>query len=79
MKNDEEVKTMGKTKHSPLRAIRAKCIDCSGGSRAEVRRCTVTDCSLYPYRMGKNPYHGLSTRQRKGSHSRKTKENVGVS
>jgi hypothetical protein len=40
---------------SPLRAIRAKCIDCSGGNMAEVRRCTVYRCAVYPFRMGRNP------------------------
>lgn len=41
---------------SPLKAIRAKCIDCSAGSVEEVKSCPVTDCPLYPFRMGKNPY-----------------------
>ena len=40
---------------SPLKAIRAKCLDCSAGQRAEVRLCPVTDCPLYPLRMGRNP------------------------
>jgi hypothetical protein len=39
---------------SRLQAIRAKCIDCSGGSLAEVRDCWAKDCDLYPYRMGKS-------------------------
>lgn len=38
-----------------LRAIRAKCIDCSGESVAEVRACALADCPLHPYRMGRNP------------------------
>ena len=40
---------------TPLRAIRAKCIDCSAGSAKEVRECVILDCPLYPYRMGKSP------------------------
>lgn len=41
---------------SPLaKAIREKCIDCSGGSLAEVRLCPVLKCALWPYRMGENP------------------------
>lgn len=35
--------------------IRQKCLDCSGGNRADVANCTVIKCALYPYRMGKNP------------------------
>ncbi len=40
---------------TPIKAIRAKCIDCCAGSKNEVKLCTCTDCSLYPYRMGKRP------------------------
>ena len=40
---------------TPIKSIRAKCIDCSGGSLKEVRLCPVKDCTLYPYRMGKRP------------------------
>ena len=40
---------------SAIRAIRAKCIDCSGGSPSEARKCTAIGCALWPYRMGTNP------------------------
>ncbi len=33
------------------RAIRAKCLDCSGGIAAEVALCGVQDCPLFAYRM----------------------------
>jgi hypothetical protein len=39
-----------------LKAIRAKCLDCSGGSHAEAADCLVKSCALYPFRMGKNPW-----------------------
>jgi hypothetical protein len=39
----------------PLKAIRAKCLECSGGSTAEVKACEAEDCPLYPYRFGHNP------------------------
>jgi hypothetical protein len=41
-------------KVTPLRAIRAKCLDCSL-SKKEIRFCAVSSCPLYPYRLGKNP------------------------
>jgi hypothetical protein len=47
--------------HTPLRAIRAKCVDCSGGSVAEVRKCTAVFCELWPFRMGFGPYHARSS------------------
>ena len=31
-------------------AINAKCWDCSGEQRLEVKLCTVKDCALYPVR-----------------------------
>lgn len=34
---------------SMARAIRAKCLNCSGYQRAEVRDCVLTDCPLFPY------------------------------
>lgn len=41
---------------TPIKAIRAKCLDCCGGSSKEVRDCTAGDsCPLFPYRLGKRP------------------------
>jgi hypothetical protein len=45
---------------SPIKAIRAKCLDCSAGNDAEVRKCTAFRCALWPLRMGVNPFHGKS-------------------
>jgi hypothetical protein len=43
-----------------LRAIRRRCIDCSGNSDGEVRSCKFgpdhsAPCALHPFRMGRNP------------------------
>ena len=43
-------------KTNPMKAIRAKCIDCCAGNMAEVKICHITACDLHPYRMGKNPF-----------------------
>ena len=40
---------------TPLKASRAKCLDCCAGQINEVRQCPCMDCPLYPYRFGKNP------------------------
>lgn len=40
----------------PLKAIRANCLQCVGGSSNEVKLCTSKTCYLYPFRFGKNPY-----------------------
>jgi hypothetical protein len=39
---------------SRLKAIRRKCLDCSGCSVAELRGCKHTGCDLHPFRMGKS-------------------------
>lgn len=47
---------------SPVKAIRAYCLSCVCGNAAEVRRCEITRCPLYPFRFGKNPYYGKKGR-----------------
>lgn len=42
---------------NPIKAIRAKCLECSCENPNEVRECPITDCALYPFRFGRNPYH----------------------
>ncbi|WP_045221068.1 hypothetical protein [Desulfonatronum thioautotrophicum] len=41
---------------NPLKAIRAKCLECCGGSPKEVRLCPDLSCVLHPFRTGKNPF-----------------------
>jgi len=50
---------------SPLKAIRANCIDCSGGTLKEVKDCVIHNCPLYPFRMGRNPnrYQNITNEQ----------------
>lgn len=40
---------------TPMRAIRAKCLDCSADQPSEVRLCPIKSCPLWPYRFGKRP------------------------
>ena len=40
---------------TPIKAIRAKCLECSAGQTSEVRLCTIKNCPLYEYRMGHRP------------------------
>ena len=35
---------------TPIKAIRAKCLDCCCGNSNEIKLCTCTGCALYPYR-----------------------------
>ena len=49
---------------SALKAIKSRCLDCSGNRPAEVAGCWATDCSLHQYRQGKSG-RVLSDEQRK--------------
>lgn len=49
---------------TPVKAIRAKCLDCCCGSADEVRLCPCTDCPLYEFRFGKNPNIKLSAQEK---------------
>ena len=40
---------------TPIKAIRAKCLDCTCNQPSEVKLCPSVDCPLYEYRLGKNP------------------------
>ena len=40
---------------TPVKAMRKKCIDCCNGQYEEIRNCTVINCALYAYRMGRRP------------------------
>ena len=52
-----ELNELGHYKRPVLRAIRANCIDCCAGNEAEVRRCRMLACPMWPYRMATNPFH----------------------
>jgi hypothetical protein len=56
METKADLQAMGFEPTPVLRAIRAKCLDCSGGSHAEIADCLVKTCALYPFRMGRNPW-----------------------
>ena len=45
-------------KLTPMRAIRAKCLDCVAQQPQEVRLCIDEECPLWPYRMGHRPKDG---------------------
>ena len=48
-----------------LKAIRARCVDCTGGEHpGEVAKCKTPSCNLHPFRMGKNPNYSDEYRAR---------------
>ena len=50
----EFVKKAKEKRMSPLKAIRARCLDCVCYQTNEVAKCGAIDCPLYPFRMGRN-------------------------
>ncbi len=56
--NLQDLEALGHPK-SLTKAIRAKCLDCAF-NEAEVRKCVQYSCPLWPFRMGKNPFHKRS-------------------
>jgi len=52
----ESLAKLGHHKRSVLKAVRENCLDCCGNNRAEVRRCSSVGCSLWVYRLGRNPF-----------------------
>jgi len=63
----EELKALG---HEGvlLKAVRQNCLQCCCGNAAEVRRCHLVWCPMWPYRMGRNPFQ----RKRLARNRRKT-------
>ena len=39
-----------------LKAVRKKCLECSGNDRSVVENCTIDYCPIYPYRSVKAVY-----------------------
>ena len=65
---------------SPVKAIRAFCLDCCGGNSNEVKNCTSSICQLKPFRFGKNPYtkRQLTPEQRAAAAERMRKMRSGA-
>jgi hypothetical protein len=55
---------------SALKAVKRRCLDCSGNDQSEVRSCSHTGCSLHSFRAGKNP-NIVRTPERKEADARR--------
>jgi hypothetical protein len=51
-----EILALYHTEKNPLKALRARCLDCCCGQPSEVRKCTAVNCPSWPFRMGVNPF-----------------------
>lgn len=41
---------------NPLKAIRARCLECCLDQTNEAKLCPAVDCPLWPFRLGTNPF-----------------------
>lgn len=55
---------------TPVKAIRAYCLEDCAGTVSSVRECARRTCRLYPYRLGKQPGRaGIGGKKRKPNSS----------
>lgn len=68
-------------KMTPIKAIKAKCLDCCCGQREEVRECPAKTCPLWQFRLGKNPNRArnMTDEQRKAAAERLAKARIAKS
>ena len=52
----EDVRDSLPKHRNPVKAIRAKCMDCTCGSAKEVELCPIVKCPVHAFRLGRNPY-----------------------
>ena len=57
------------------KAIKAKCLDCCCGQYQEVKKCTVTKCPLWVYRLGSEVAPDGSSLPKKHKPSKESQEN----
>lgn len=46
---------------SPIKGVRAFCMECQGNDTVGVRECASVNCPLWPFRMGTNAFYGKLT------------------
>jgi hypothetical protein len=71
----DELRSAGHEPMSPLRALRARCLDCCAGQANEVAACTVVRCPSWPFRMGTDPWRKPASEARRAS-ARRTMEGI---
>ncbi len=57
---------------NPIKAIREMCISCMGGGKPYqlITGCPSTDCALYAFRFGKNPYRKPASEKQRQARAR---------
>ena len=56
---------MKANKSTILKAIKAKCLDCCCGDKNEIKNCSVTNCPLFSFRLGKSEVESTETKTKK--------------
>ena len=78
MKNtlDTNIHAEKHDKKTPVKEIRKYCLECCLEKPSEVRICAAKSCPLWPFRMGKNPFHNrtMTDKQKQGATERTIKK-----
>lgn len=61
---------------NPVKAIRAKCLECMGGSSAGVDECSSVHCQLWPFRYGDNPFRAELTGAQKAERRERARRTI---
>jgi hypothetical protein len=63
---------------TPIKAMRAKCLDCCNHQTKEIRLCPMKTCPLWPYRMGKRPKNDGHEDDLKSGHEASDDDKKGI-
>jgi hypothetical protein len=63
--SQDDLRAMGHQPMPATAAIRARCLDCCGGSPNEVRWCVAVACPSWPWRMASNPWRQPASEARR--------------
>ena len=59
---------------NPVKAIKAKCLECCAGNKKEVKACETVKCLLHEWRFGKNPYRKEKTQEQREAAAERLKK-----
>jgi hypothetical protein len=61
----EELREAGHEPMTPLKALRAHCLDCCGHQEKEVALCPAVDCPAWSFRTGHDPWRKPASEARR--------------
>ncbi len=75
----DELAALGHQRMGPLKALRLRCIDCSGGIGRRGAAAALVSCPAWPFRMGENPWRAPASDTASAAHDANLGRQKGVS